>query len=129
MYIVDFFLNIILTIFNQLFWWPWFSFFNDVYIFQFIFIFTLYNFFCSKNIFYLILYLFLQILNFGIFLCFFQVELFCGFLWIVEFTVIFISMLLLFFLNVEGNLNNLYLKFNKIFFFFFFYIIFIFYVY
>jgi hypothetical protein len=38
----------------------------------------------------------------GSFLAFFQAELFTAFLWLVEFTIIFIFLLILFFLNIKG---------------------------
>lgn len=48
-----------------------------------------------------------------------QMDLFAGFLWVVEFTVIFISLLLLFYINVEGNKFSLNLMNNRSYFSFF----------
>lgn len=42
----------------------------------------------------------------GLFLSFFQLEFFTGFLWLIELTIIFVYLLLLFYLNFKGNINN-----------------------
>lgn len=70
---------------------------------QFFIVYLFYLIFVSKNIYYSLLYLFIQIVLFGLFISFYQMELFTGFLWVVEGTVIFIALLLLFYLNVESN--------------------------
>lgn len=61
---------------------------------------------------YSLLYLFLEIFYFGIVLSFNQVELFTGFLWVVEYIVIFVFLLMLFYINSQGdfkvNKNYLY---------------------
>jgi hypothetical protein len=66
--------------------------------------------FSALNVYYVLLYMFLEIFFFGIFISIYQMELFTGFLWVAEGTVVFISLLLLFYLNVEGNQVRLDLK-------------------
>lgn len=56
-----------------------------------------------KNIFYVLLYTFINFFLVGVFLSIFQIELFSAFLWLVECSVLFVFLLLLFFLNVKGN--------------------------
>lgn len=72
--------------------------------------------FLTINIYYVLLYLFIEIILFGIFISLYQMELFTGFLWVVEGSVIFIAMLLLFYLNVEGLIISINLKIYKFFF-------------
>jgi len=78
--------------------------FDEKVILQFLIIYVYILFFISINIYYILLYLFIEIILFGLFISFIQMELFTGFLWVVEFTIIFIAILLLFYLNVEGNM-------------------------
>jgi len=52
-----------------------------------------------------------QIVLFGIFLSFYQMELFSAFLWLAESVVIFVSFLLIFYLNVYGSFNKINSKF------------------
>lgn len=61
----------------------------------------------SKNIFYVVFYLFLVILFFGLILSLYQVELFTGFLWTVECVVIFALFLLLFFFKATGTVTTI----------------------
>ena len=56
-----------------------------------------------KNIFYILLYTFINFFLVGIFLSIFQIELFSAFLWLVECSVLFVFLLLLFFLNIKGD--------------------------
>jgi hypothetical protein len=49
---------------------------------------------------------------FGIYLSFSQLELFTGFLWLLELTIIFVFLLILFYINFKGyfsvtNINNI----------------------
>jgi hypothetical protein len=60
-----------------------------------------------------LLYLFVEIFYFGIFISIYQMDLFTGFLWVTEATVIFIATLLLFYLNTKGNFNKLNLAIYK----------------
>ncbi len=73
-------------------------------------VYILYLMFSALNFYYVLLYMFLEIFFFGIFISIYQMELFTGFLWVAECTVVFISLLLLFYLNVEGNQVRLDLK-------------------
>ena len=73
-------------------------------------IYIIYLMFSALNPYYVLLYMFLEVFFFGIFISIYQMELFTGFLWVTECTVVFISLLLLFYLNVEGNQVRLNLK-------------------
>lgn len=77
-------------------------------------IYTLYLMFSSLNVYYVLLYMFLEFFFFGLFISIYQMEFFTGFLWVVEATVVFISILLLFYLNVEGSQIRLDLKVFKL---------------
>ena len=84
----------------------------------------------TNNIYYVLFYLFLEIIYFGLILSLFQLEFFTGFLWVVEFTAIFIIIILLFYLNIEGvwsNFKLVFFKFNFFIFFFIFFFSFLFY--
>ncbi len=103
-----------------LLWWPWLSFWSDIWFLQ---LFILYLFFLisfNTNLYYLLLYLFLEIFLFGIFLSIIQMDLFTGFLWVTEATAIFILVIVLFYLNSKGNWLKLNLKIYKFFYFFIF---------
>lgn len=91
-------------------WWPWLTFWSDLWFVQFVMIYILYLMFSALNVYYVLLYMFLEVFFFGIFISIYQMELFTGFLWVVECTVVFISLLLLFYLNIEGNQVRLDLK-------------------
>lgn len=72
--------------------------------------------------------MFFLIFYFGLILSLLQAEIFTGFLWTTEFTVILIALILFFYLNVEGsilkiniNISNFYYVFFLIFFLFFFF--------
>lgn len=101
---------------NLIYWWPWLNFFSDIWVLQILIVYTLYLIFSTLNIYYVLLYLFVEIFLFGIFISVIQMELFTGFLWVVECTVIFIALILLFYLNVEGNQLRLNLKTYRIYF-------------
>lgn len=60
----------------------------------------------------------------GVYLSILQLDLFTAFLWLLECTVIFIFLLLLFFLNVKGYINF----FKKSIYFYFFYSMFIYFI-
>nr|YP_010632211.1 ymf62 [Cryptocaryon irritans]WBP62327.1 ymf62 [Cryptocaryon irritans] len=108
--LVTYFVNF-LSLF--LIWWPWISFFSDSWFLQFSILYTFYLFLNSKNLYYILLYLFIEVFYFGLFISIYQMELFTGFLWVTECTVIFISLLLLFYLNSKGNFYKLDLNFYK----------------
>ena len=103
--------NLFFEIFNNIIlWWPWVSFWSDLWFVQFVMIYIIYLMFSALNPYYVLLYMFLEIFFFGIFISIYQMELFTGFLWVTECTVVFVSLLLLFYLNVEGNQVRLNLK-------------------
>lgn len=56
----------------------------------------------SRNTYYSLLYLFIELVLFGIFICLYQMELFAGFLWVAEGTVLLVFLILLIYLNAEG---------------------------
>jgi hypothetical protein len=66
------------------------------------------------------MYLFLNIILIGIYLGLVQGELFTAFLWVIEFTLIFIVLLFLFYLNVEGYSFQITLNYSMFLFFLFF---------
>lgn len=82
-------------------------FFLENFLIQLFIFYVLYLLITNNNLYYIVLYVFVEILLFGLFICFYHLELFTGFLWVTEFTVIFISIILLFYLNISG----LYLKY------------------
>ena len=55
-----------------------------------------------NNIYYVLLFVFTCFFLLGVCLSVFQVELFAAFLWLVECSVIFVFLLLLFYLNIKG---------------------------
>lgn len=114
----DFIYNIYTYIFN---WWPYITFWSDTLFIQFCFIYVFFLIAISKNIYYVLLYLFIQIFFFGIFLSIFNLEFFTGFLWVIEGTIIFIFLLMLFFINFKGYINKFDVNifyFNKVVYFF-----------
>lgn len=88
---------------NINYWWPWLTFFSDVWFIQLLMVYVLYLIFSTLNVYFVLLYLFVEIFLFGLFISMIQMEFFTGFLWVVECTVIFIALILLFYLNVEGT--------------------------
>jgi len=96
---------------NNFFLDLWVVFSLDVFILQLIYIYILFLFIWSKNLFYNLVYLFLITIYSGLYLAIIQYELFTGFLWVLEFTIVFISIVLLFFLNI--NLNYIKINFKK----------------
>ena len=119
----DFILNDFVL--NLNYWWPWLNFFSDLWILQFLIIYVLYLVFSTLNLYYVLLYLFIEIFLFGIFISVIQMELFTGFLWVAECTIIFIVLILLFYLNVEGTQLRINLKSYRFYFVFFLFISFI----
>ena len=96
-------------------WWPWFNVSSDTFYLQFFILLTYVNIYTNPNIFYTLLYVFVNFALVGLNLAVFQAELFTAFLWFVECSVILVFLLLLFYLNVKGiheyNHNNLYIIF------------------
>lgn len=87
-------------------WWPYITFWSDTFFLQLCFIYLFFLILVSKNIYYVLLYLFIQIFFFGIYLGISNLEFFTGFLWVLEGTVIFIFLLLLLYVNFKGYINN-----------------------
>lgn len=108
-----------LNFFN--FWFPWVIFFNDIWILQLIIVYLVFLIILTKNNYYLLLYLFIEIILFGLYLGLIQGELFTGFLWVLEFTVIFIMLIFLFYLNIDGYGVQINLNYNFFFLGFFFF--------
>lgn len=77
-------------------------FFIENLIIQFFTLYLIYLLIVNNNLYYILLYVFLEIVLCGIFICLYQLELFTGFLWVAEFTIIFIAVILLFYLNIDG---------------------------
>lgn len=98
----------------------------ESFLFQLIFVYLIYLLYNQQNIYYTFLYFFFLLVYFGLFISFFQFELFTGFLWVVEGTVVFIFMLLLFYLNVEGNYFKITLQYYKTMYIFILFILFVF---
>lgn len=107
------------------YWWPWLTFFSDTWLLQLLIIYVLYLIFSTLNIYYVLLYIFVEIFLFGLFISIIQMEFFTGFLWVVECTVVFIALLLLFYLNVEGTQLRFNLKSFRLYFVFFVFFVFI----
>lgn len=88
------------------------SFSFDTIVIQFIIFYSFFLLVSASNIYYVALYLFLQIVYFGLILSILQYELFTGFLWVTELTILFIFVLLCFYLNSSGtfsyNSTNMY---------------------
>ena len=94
-------------------WWPWLNIIDDISLIQFFLVWTFIYIYYYNNIYYSLLYVFANFFLIGIYLSMFQIELFAAFLWLVECSVLFIFLLLLFFLNVKGvhsySQNNKYI--------------------
>lgn len=106
-------MDYLLNILNFIYYFPWVTFFDDSWVIQLLLIYVLYLIFSNLNIFYVLLYLFLEIVLIGFFIGLIQMELFTGFLWVVEGTVIFIAIILLIHLNSDGLNLNINLKVHK----------------
>lgn len=86
-------------------WWPWLSLWNDIFLIQFFIIITFFFIFFYKNVYYVLLFTFINFFLVGVYLSMFQIELFTAFLWLVECSVLFVFLLLLFYLNIKGSVN------------------------
>ena len=101
---MDFFTNICNTLYSLITqWWPWIAIWDDIFIIQFFIIITYLYIYIYKNIYYILLYVFINFFLCGVYLSIFQIELFTAFLWLVECSVIFVFLLLLFYLNIKGS--------------------------
>lgn len=123
-YLYDLFINIFSNLF--LYWWPWIFLSLDTFIIQFFILYLLFLILNSKNIYYVLLYVFILFFIFGIYLALLQLEFFTGFLWVVECTVVFIFLIILFYTNFKGYINDFDSKiffFNKYIYFIIFFLI------
>lgn len=66
----------------------------------------MYLIYSTNNLYFVLFYLFIIFLYFGIFLSIYNLELFTAFLWLTECVIVFVSILFLFYLNVYGNVNK-----------------------
>ena len=103
------YLNNLLFFIN--YWLPWFNFILESFILQYFILYVIVLLYCSNNIYYVLLYSIFIAFWLGIFLAFYGVELFTAFLWLVELSVFFVFLLLLFFLNIKGffSFNGMYI--------------------
>ena len=104
-FIYDTYFSIEISI-NQ--WWPWLSFWNDLLFIQFFIICTYMYTYNYNNIYYTLLYTFINFFLMGVYLSMFQIEFFTAFLWLVECSVLFVFLLLLFYLNIKGTYTYVY---------------------
>lgn len=77
--------------------------FSEIIIIQLILLFIITLFFFLNNSFYLLLYFFIFSFLVGLFISLYQLELFTGFLYVIEITVVFMLLLVLFYLNFKGS--------------------------
>ena len=75
---------------------------DDILVIQFFTIWSLMYLYFYNNIYYSLLYTFFNFFLLGIYLSIFQLELFTAFLWLIECSVLFVFLLLLFYLNIKG---------------------------
>jgi hypothetical protein len=73
---------------------------------QAVLIYLLYNIYTSTIMYYTVFYLLLQTVVSGLMLMYYTMDLFSAFLFLAEFVIIFICILLVFYLNVYGNTNK-----------------------
>lgn len=99
-------LRMSLSGFSIIYWFPWLNFYSECLILQLIMIISLYLFITSSNLYYLTVYMLLNIFLMGVFLAFYNLEVLTGFLLVVELTAFFIIVLFLLTLNFEGSLVN-----------------------
>ena len=88
-------------------WLPWLNFFNDVFVLQFLILYTIYLIYFTNNLYFILFYLFLEFIYFGLFLSLYNLELFTAFLWLTECVIIFVSIIFLFYFNIYANTNTL----------------------
>lgn len=77
--------------------------FSEIIILQLALLFVVILFFFINNSFYLLLYFFIFTFLVGLFISTYQMELFTGFLYVIEITVVFMLLLVLFYLNFKGS--------------------------
>ena len=101
---MDWLYNINYIFFN---WLPWLNFFNDIFLLQFLMLYTVYLIYFTNNLYFILFYLFLEFIYFGLFLSMYNLELFTAFLWLTECVIIFVSIIFLFYFNIYSNYNTL----------------------
>ena len=79
----------------------------EIIFYQIMYLYIFYLCYNSKNVFYTLLYIFILFFFIGLFFSFWQLEIFTGFFWLLELTIIFIFLLVLFYLNFKGYNNEL----------------------
>lgn len=93
---------------NTIKWYPWVIIVNDMYVIQLSvlcsFLFILFY----SNIYYILLYSFVNFFLMGVYLSISQIELFTALLWLIECSVLFVFLLLLFYLNVKYKSNYIF---------------------
>ncbi len=114
---MDFFNKLQSTILN---WWPWLNIWDDILFIQFFIIITILFIYTYNNIYYVLLYTFINFFLIGLYLAILQIELFSAFLWLVECSVLFVFLLLLFYLNIKGVYSYTFKQQNKLFYVFLF---------
>lgn len=119
-------LNILFFFIN---WWPWVNFFYEDFFLQILVLYTIYLIYFNNNYYYILFYIFIFFFYIGLFLSFYNFDLFTAFLWLTESVIIFISIIFLFYLNIYGNINKLNLvnfsiKYFSLFLIFFLFIVF-----
>lgn len=77
--------------------------FSEVILLQLALLLIVTLFFFINNSFYLLLYFFIFTFLVGLFISVYQMELFTGFLYVIEITVVFMLLLVLFYLNFKGS--------------------------
>lgn len=87
-------------------WFPWFTFLDLSVFLQFFTLYGLYGIFVSSNLYYVLFYIILEIFFLGIFLSFYQVEIFTAFLWLTEVVIILVCLFILFNTTPSGNVNK-----------------------
>ena len=87
-------------------WSPWLGFLTECALMQLLFVVTFFFFANSRSLFYALVYLFILFIWFGLALAYLGLELFTGFLWVVELSVFFILLMFLFFFNFGAELRG-----------------------
>jgi len=83
-------------------WSYWTSFSIEVILIQFAILYLLILIYTSKNIYYSLLYITFLFFFFGVYLAFWELDIYTGFLWLLELTIIFVFLLVLLYLNFRG---------------------------
>ena len=83
-------------------WWPWVNFFNEIFLIQSVLVIVCVYMLLYSSVYYTLLYVFVLFFLFGVSLSVFQLELFTAFLWLIECSVVFVFLLLLFYLNIKS---------------------------